>query len=86
MVAYKILIRTFCKDLENAAIKYVESKEFKNSPYNNYTAFELLEAINTELHEEKRAALLCLLNYKLERKFFMSHDERKHFQHFKAGL
>lgn len=83
---FKELISEFCQELEKSAIKYAESKEFKNSEYNEYTANELLEAITNEDREEVRATLVCLLHYKLIDRFYQSSAEKQHFIRFKGAL
>jgi len=77
MISFKILIEEFCDELKRKSIKYVESKEFKKSEYDHYTAIDLVEAINNEEHEEKRAALTCLLHYKIEHRFFPTQLQRR---------
>ena len=71
MIPFKALVREFCHKLEEAAIKFVESKEFQKSEYDHYSDVDLLDAINHEDHEEKRAVLLCVLHYKIEHNFFL---------------
>lgn len=84
MGQYKDLIRKFCNELEHAAIKYVESKDFKGSTYNEYTAEQLLDTIRDEEDEGIRTALVCLFHYKLLTRFHQSVAEKQHFAKFKG--
>ena len=74
MIPFKGLFREYCAQLEKQGIKYIESKEFKKSEYDHYSSYDLLEAINNEDSEERRAVLTCLLHYKIEHKFFTKSD------------
>lgn len=85
MGPFKDLVREFCQDLEKSAVKYADSKEFKNSQYNDYTAHDLLDCISNEDREEVRAVLVCLLHYKLNDRFYQSSAEKAHFQRFKGA-
>ena len=80
----KNLIREFAKELEESALKFVDSKGFKQSTYNDYTADQLLDTIKNEDHEGIRAALVCLFHYKLKDRFYQSLAEKQHFQRFKG--
>lgn len=80
----KDLIREFTKELEESALKFVDSKDFKNSTYNDYTAEQLLDTIKNEDHEGIRAALVCLFHYKLKDRFYQSSAEKQHFTRFKG--
>lgn len=80
----KELIRKFASEVEESALKYIESKDFKKSSYNDYTAEELLDAIRDEDHEGTRAALVCLFHYKLKHRYYQSLEEKQHFTRFKG--
>ena len=84
MTQFKELVLEFCQELEKSAIKYVESKEFKTSQYNEYVAHDLLDAIMNEDREEVRVVLNCLLHYKLQDRFYQSSAEKEHFRRFKG--
>jgi len=84
MRSFKELILKFCEELEEGAIKYAESKEFKNSAYNEYTADQLLDAARDEDNEAVRAVLVCLFHYKLMDRFYQSREEKEHFKRFKG--
>jgi hypothetical protein len=84
MNPFKDLIRKFCQELEKSAIKFVESKEFKNSIYNELTADELLDTIMQEDREDVRAVLVCLLHFKLMERYYQSSEEKQHFKRFKG--
>lgn len=87
----KVLFEEMCDQIKEKGIEFLESKEFKKSDYNNYTARQLLEIINQEDREEKRAALLCFLHYKMNRVkkntlgLYTSQDERRHYEIFMKG-
>lgn len=85
MESLKNLIHKFCQEVETAAIKYAESSEFKKSPYNDYTAEQLLDAIMNEDHEGVRATLVCLLHYKMMDRFYQTVEEKQHFMRFKGA-
>jgi hypothetical protein len=70
MIPFKNLVKSFCKELEESSIKYIESDEFKKSEYDLYTPHDLLDAMMNEEYEHKRLVILCLLHYKIERKLF----------------
>lgn len=83
---FKILLNDYFEELKTKGLKFADSKEFKQSDYHDYTALDLLEAINNEDHEEKRAVLVCMLHYKLEHFMYQSTAERRHFEKFKQGF
>ncbi len=85
-ITFKNLLRKYFDELKTKALKFADSKEFKQSEYHDYTAIDLLEAINNEDHEEKRAVLVCLLHYKLEHFMYQTTAEKRHFERFKQGF
>ena len=78
----KDLIRKYNDEVKEFALKYVESKEFRQAKYNDMTARQLLRVISNEDHEGKRAALICLLNYKMDKKIYVTMSEKRHFHKF----